>query len=188
MKRILITAAVLATVFACSDAVGELMQDAGVDIADAGDILIDAGEAIVDAGEIVTDAGTVIQDGSVPDASAQGGSGGAGGVGGQGGAVPPAPVDREVTCNHSNSDGSPSHATITIHWAEFVVDPGVTQMTICTPADVRTIDGAWTCQRSIAPYIRGTNVALVECGGSIDYNSDGIIEVPMTPITITVHE
>lgn len=44
MKQLLITATALVTVIACSDAVGEVIHDAGVILADAGDAMVpDAG-------------------------------------------------------------------------------------------------------------------------------------------------
>ena len=111
-------------------------------------------------GEMLTDAGDMLADGSVPDAGA----------------------DFEVTCNREAP-----HPTVEewiVHWAEFeIANPGQTEITWCwQQAEGVPYDGAVTCQRVIAPWVRGTNTSIFGCGTTIDGVWTG------APISITVHD
>jgi hypothetical protein len=98
-------------------------------------------------------------------------------------------TDIEVTCNKSEtaiwgSDGSQTH-----RWAEFDVDPGQTEYTVCregTPSSTG-LSKRDTCSRSIANWIRGTSTGAVWCGYDL-FDADGTrVGGSLDPISITVH-
>ena len=126
------------------------------------------GQMLTDAGEVLTDAGTSLQDGAVPDAGAQ---------------------DEPVTCDKSETRNVPGYA-VTARWAEFEVDPGVTEVTICQA--VTTDTPFWppqarsNCYRTKAQWLRGTSTGWVACGYRT-VSDDGTTNDNPDPISITVH-
>jgi hypothetical protein len=119
---------------------------------------------------MLEDAGTSMQDGSVPDAGAQ---------------------NETMTCDKSESYRS-GEATVTVRWAEFEIDPGATEVTVChvgsstLPPD----NGRDTCGRSTAHYqwFRGTTTGFVRCGHSVNHDDPDTPDTDSPdPISITVH-
>jgi len=118
-------------------------------------------------GQMLVDAGTSMQDGSVPDAGAQ---------------------DEAVTCNKSETrdiDGGRR----TWRWAEFNVDPGVTEVTVCRDLEGESDPpylGRNDCFRRKATWFQGTSIGFVNCGGRITPDTGEPIDFG-DPISITVH-
>ena len=118
-----------------------------------------------DAGQMLEDAGQILQDGSVPEAQGQ-----------------------EVGCNKSEARNEDGY-TVTVRWAEFEVDPGVTEVTICNavsgnpfwPPQERS-----NCGRFKAGWIRGTSTGWVPCGARTVQDDSTTTDSP-DPISITVH-
>jgi hypothetical protein len=124
-------------------------------------------------GQMLQDAGQMMQDGSVPDAGAQ---------------------DETVTCNKSKTK-SGEGVSITYTWAEFEVDPGVSEVTTCdkgqsSPTEYThpTFERA-TCYRGIASWYHGTSTGFVHCGQLFDYVDPGLSDFDTRDqiISITVH-
>jgi hypothetical protein len=129
-------------------------------------VLALAGFACADGvGQMLTDAGEVLTDGAVPNAGAQ---------------------DEPVTCNKTATDQLDG-LTITYRWAEFDVDPGVTEVTICYEGG----GTAWTpsqCSRYKPAWLRGTTTGRVSCGTRYDYDDPDTPDFDTPdPISITVH-
>ncbi len=128
---------------------------------------------VEDAGNMIADAGTSMQDGSVPPTMAQ-----------------------EVSCNKSASErldeGENGARTITFRWAEFDVDAGVTEVTICHRGDPDGYQPQFRkdwCFRGGAQWLRGTSTGLVSCGIKTDWDNDETFTDSDSPdpLSITVH-
>jgi hypothetical protein len=130
------------------------------------------GQMLTDAGQMIEDAGTSMQDGSVPDAGAQ---------------------DETVTCDKSETwpRGDGNDWVLMPLWAEFEVDPGVTEVTVCRDGDPNAPvppDRPDFCSRTKADWHHGTSTGFVYCGRRRVYDD------PETPdvyqgdvISITAH-
>jgi hypothetical protein len=122
------------------------------------------GGMMQDAGTMLADAGSMMQ----PDAGAQ---------------------DVSASCNKSGTHRWGGNADRTVHWAEFEVTPGTTEVTVCH----RQWEGgappnAVTCHRSKATWIRGTSTGVVQCSADIDYDDPDTDDiVGEGPVSITVH-
>jgi hypothetical protein len=108
----------------------------------------------------LVDAGEMMMDASVPDAGAQ---------------------DMPVECN--KQEDHPNGITI-IHWAEFPVTPGQTEVTVCRPW-LRTTPpfNRDFCYRKVADWYHGTSTGFVECGGENTVTPSWAGK----PLSITVH-
>ena len=163
MRKIGLMLGLVVVVFACSE--------------QAGQMLIDAGEMMQDAGD--ADAATM-PDGSI-------GSGGSTGTGGTGGTPT---TDITVTCNKSETYMSGDTA-VTVRWAEFEIDPGATEVTVCYDrAGYIEPPGKDndTCSRFKSSWFRGTSTGFAGCGRHIDYANPDIEDFDSPdPISITVH-
>jgi len=106
------------------------------------------------AGQMLIDAGEMMQ----PDAGAQ---------------------DTPVECN--KSEQNPNSQTKQVwHWAEFEIDPGRTEVTVCTLRPGWPFGGQTHCSRSKALWIQGTNTAIVFCG----FEYEDRIDNEVTSITV----
>ena len=172
MKRTVMVVALALVGFACADGVGQMLEDAGQMLEDAGVSMQDAGDA---------DAATM------PDGST--GSGGATDSGGSGGTPG---TDVTVHCNKSVVWFDDDFAKRTRYWAEFDVDPGSTEVTVCGLNTLFAAAGSQTtretCGRNIALWFRSTNTGYWYCGESIDWVNPDMADIPFVPpISITVH-
>ena len=98
----------------------------------------------------------------------------------------------EVDCNKMETlraDGF----TATHYWAEFEVDPGMTEVTVCSRATPSNPAGAPPfysdrCGRSKAVWYLGTTTGWVVCGTAIDYDNPDIPDQEYrAPLSVTVH-
>jgi hypothetical protein len=122
------------------------------------------GGMMQDAGTMLADAGDMMQ----PDAGAQ---------------------DTPASCNKSETRDIGNGASRTWRWAEFDVDPGVTEVSTCR--DLQGEDdppylGRDDCFRRTASWFNGTSIGFVDCGGEV-MASDGTVTVFPPPLSITVH-
>ena len=89
-----------------------------------------------------------------------------GGKGGDGGTEPDVAAECDFESCLTYEDGTKS----CLMWAEFPVNPGRTEVTICHRASPQYTEG-WpghpyaqkTCQRYIAPYYEGTGTGFTTC-------------------------
>jgi len=123
------------------------------------------GGVMQDAGDMLADAGDMMQ----PDAGAQ---------------------DTPASCNKSVVYVDDETYKRTRYWAEFDVDPGSTEVTVCAVNELFSQAGSSRdiCYRRIASWVRGTNTGIHYCGEGIDWVNPDTSDVPFVPpISITVH-
>jgi hypothetical protein len=66
-------------------------------------------------------------------------------------------------------------------WAEFEIEPGQTEATVCTLRNSWPFDGQTHCTRYKPQWIQGTNTAIVLCGFEYPDRIDNEV------VSITVH-
>ena len=96
----------------------------------------------------------------------------------------------EVTCQSEYAVRDDERGQTRTHiWAEFDVNPGRTEVTVCYPGNSEAEDPVARldrCSRGKAPWFVGTNRGYVDCGVLID--NDVGPDIPATDIiSITVH-
>jgi hypothetical protein len=98
--------------------------------------------------------------------------------------MPDAGADFEATCNKSEQNPD-TETKLIYHWAEFEIDPGKTEVTICYRYAADALpphrNGVF-CWRSKANWKQGTTTGFVNCGTETD---DGWRNKPES---ITVHD
>jgi hypothetical protein len=84
--------------------------------------------------------------------------------------------DETVTCNKSEGYVT-GETTSVVYWAEFPIDPGVTEVTTCHGGSPSyPFNAIPKCHRGKVQWKRGTSTGLVHCGTD-----------PASFPTITVH-
>ena len=98
-------------------------------------------------------------------------------------------ADRNVTCNKSLAQLREGF-TVTSRWAEFPVEPGKTEVTVCWPGHEKY---KWPprlkthCTQEKATWHQGTKTGYVTCGFSVAGPDGTVHNNEPDPISITVH-
>lgn len=131
--------------------------------------------------------GWLILVGAVAFACGEAGQSMTGGAGATGGT---AEQNIEVECDKSETRQD-TDLTIVYRWAEFEVEPGVTEVTTCVRGAEppgRPTEARERCARFKALWFRGTNTGYVDCGRSVNYDDPDREDSDIDdPLSITVH-